>query len=72
MATEKTEKVKTEAVTPNEAPESVYTVRELADGHQAFGVPKEIVAVALRLAEKESFTFPEAKRIVDEFSKKEV
>ena len=68
MATEKLEKPSP----PKQEPESVYTARELADNHNAFGVPKEIVTVALRMAGKDSFTFPEAKKIVEVFSKKEV
>lgn len=55
-----------------ETDESVYTLHDLIDGHKAFGVPKEIVTVALRLANIETATFAEAKKIIDEFKKKEV
>lgn len=68
MATEKLEKPSVS----RQEPESVYTARELAENHNAFGVPKELVTVALRVAGKDSITFPEAKRIVEVFSKKEV
>lgn len=57
---------------PKQAAESVYSAQELAANHKAFGVPKEIMVVALRLAGKDAFTFPEAKRIVEAFSRKEV
>lgn len=68
MATEKQEKPSA----PKRAPESVYSAKELTDGYNAFGVSKEVVAVALRLDGKESYTLPEAKRIIEAFSKKEV
>lgn len=70
MANEKQEK--RSAPAPKQAPESVYSAQELAANHKAFGAPKEIVVVALRLAGKETFTFPEAKRLVEAFSRKEV
>ena len=57
---------------PKKAAESVYTAQELAAGHKAFGAPKELVTVALRLDGREVFTLPEAKRIVETFNKKEV
>ena len=60
------------APAPKQAAESVYSVRELAENHKAFGCRKEIVAVALRAAGKKAYTFPEAKRLVETFSKKEV
>lgn len=68
MANEKQEK----RPAPKQVPESVYSAQELASNHKAFGVPKELVAVALRLAGKETYTFPEAKRLVEAFSRKEV
>lgn len=60
------------APAPKQAPESVYSAQELAANHKAFGLPKELVVVALRLAGKDSASFPEAKRIVEAFSRKEV
>lgn len=54
------------------APESVYTVKELADNHKVFGTYREIVVVALRKAGKETFTFAEAKDIIEKFKNKEV
>lgn len=68
MATEKLEKPSA----PKQEPESVYSAQDLAANHKAFGVAKEIVTVALRMAGKENATFSEAKRIVEAFSKKEV
>ena len=81
MANEKAEKAE-KTVTPRPAPapahapkqvqESVYSAQDLAANYKTFGVPKEIVTVALRQAGKPVYTFPEAKRIVETFSKKEV
>lgn len=52
--------------------ESVYSVSELADNHNLFGVNREIVVVALQKAGKTAATFAEAKLIVDKFKKREV
>lgn len=52
--------------------ECVYTAAELADNCKAFGTYREIVAVALRLAGKETATLSEARQIIDRFKKKEV
>jgi len=52
--------------------ESIYTAAELAGNYKAFGTYREIVVVALRLAGKEQATFPEAKRIIENFKNKEV
>lgn len=65
-------KEKTAEVSPARKQESVYTARELADNYRAFEASKEIVIVALRLAGKETFTFSEAKKIIEKFSTKEV
>lgn len=54
------------------APESVYTVQELADNHKVFDTYREIVVVALRTAGKETATFAEAKEIIQKFKSKEV
>ena len=58
--------------TATKAPESVYTAAELIDGHKVFNVPREIVAVALKLSKVESATFAEAKSIIEKFKNKEV
>ena len=52
--------------------ESVYTAAEMADNYKLFKTSREIVIVALRLAGKESVTFPEAKSIIEKFKNKEV
>lgn len=62
-------KAKAEEQTPAEC---VYTAAELADNCKAFGTYREIVAVALRLAGKETATFLEAKKIIETFKNKEV
>lgn len=64
------EKVATERETPAEV--CVYTAADLAENHKAFNVPREIVVVALRLAGKETATYEEAKKIINEFKTKEV
>lgn len=73
MASNRKEGVTSEAASaPKSEPESVYTAQEMADNHRAFNTSKEIVAVALRLAEKETATFSEAKKIIESFRTKEV
>ena len=52
--------------------ESVYSLKDLIAGHKAFGVPREIVIVALKLKGIEQATFAEAKQIIDEFKQREV
>ena len=52
--------------------ESVYTAEELADNYKVFGTYREIVVVALRNAGKETATFAEAKKIIENFKNKEV
>lgn len=64
----KTSKAKT---TTKEA-ESVYSADYLAANHKALGASYAIVAVALKLAGKDSATLKEAQKIVDEFKNKEV
>lgn len=51
---------------------SVYTAEELAANHKAFKASKAVVAVALKIAGKETATFEEAKTIVEAFKNKEV
>lgn len=82
MAAEKNKapEVFEEAVTAEQEPkpveakpaESVYTAAELTAAYKAFNVPREIVAVALRLAGKKTATFKEAQTIVGNFKNKEV
>lgn len=50
--------------------EDVYTAEELADNHDVFHTSYEIVAIALRLAGKETATFAEARTIIDKFKTK--
>lgn len=64
-------KTKKAAKTP-EAAESVYTAKELAEGHKTFNTTYEIVAVALKIAKKEKATVKEAEKIIKEFMNKEV
>lgn len=52
--------------------ESVYTASELAANCNLFGVNRDIVVIALRKAGKASYTFAEAKAIIDNFKNKEV
>ena len=54
------------------AQESVYTINELAENHKVFETYREIVVVALRRAGKETYTFAEAKTIIEKFKNKEV
>lgn len=57
---------------PKPQQESVYSANELAQNYKVFNTSREIVAVALRLAGKETATFAEAKTIIDNFKNKEV
>jgi hypothetical protein len=66
----KTNTAETAEIAP--AQESTYTIAELADNHKVFGTFREIVVVALRGAGKESYTFAEAKTIIEKFKNKEV
>lgn len=53
--------------------ESIYSCDELAfNAKVLFGTTRDVVAAALTMAGKASATIPEAKTIVDAFSKKEV
>lgn len=54
------------------AVESVYTAEELAKNHKVFNTYREIVVVALKRAGKQTATFSEAKKIIDEFKNREV
>ncbi len=58
---------------PKTAPaESVYSATELADNHRLFGVNRDIVVVALRLAGKKTATVSEARGIIDNFKSRKV
>jgi anti-sigma regulatory factor (Ser/Thr protein kinase) len=52
--------------------ESVYAVSELAANAKIFGERPECVTAALRFAGKATCTVSEAKKIVEEFMKREV
>ena len=50
-----------------------YTAAELANAAQkVFGVPQDVVTAALRMAGVKAATIEEAKKIVQDFAKKEV
>ena len=57
---------------PAKAAESVYTAEELANNHSVFNTSREIVVVALKLANKATATFLEAKAIIDEFKNRRI
>lgn len=69
MATKKKEAETQEA---RATQESVYSAKELADGHKAFNTSRAIVVTALRIAGKKEATFEEARAIIEEFKNKEV
>jgi len=52
--------------------EGLFSIPELVSQYQIFGTSREIVSVALRLAGKDRFSFPEATKIVHQFQSKEV
>lgn len=64
-------KPKTEESVTKDA-ESVYTATELMENHSVFHVSREIVAVALKKAKKDSATFAEAKEIIDNFKSRRI
>lgn len=70
--TVKTTETKTSKSKTTKEAESVYSADYLAANHKALGASYAIVAVALKLAGKESATLKEAQKIVDEFKNKEV
>lgn len=72
MANKTTKTNTTDPVEITPAQESVYSIDELADSHKVFGTYREIVVVALRNAGKETYTFAEAKNIIEKFKNKEV
>jgi hypothetical protein len=74
MATKRNAEVEEASVqkTPQEQ-ESVYTAEQLAGAHDSvFGVRREIVVVALRIAGKKEATVTEARTIIENFKNKEV
>lgn len=72
MAKTKAAEVVQEVMVAAAPKESVYEASELIANHKAFNTSKEIVAVALRLAGKDTASFSEAKAIVDKFKNREV
>lgn len=54
------------------AAESTYTVAELVEQAKAFHVMPECVRAALLEQKEKTFTFPQAKAIVENFMKREV
>ncbi len=53
--------------------EITYSVAELAGAARArFGVLPEVVTTAMRVANKAKATLPEAKQIIEQFTKREV
>lgn len=81
MTEEKLEKVedkKTETKsqgkrTKAQVQESLYTVQEFAqNSKKLFGVQKEVVITAFKMANKTEGTPSEAKEIVDKFLRKEI
>lgn len=54
------------------SPESIYPVSELIANFHLFGANRDIVVLALRKAGKNTYTFAEAKAIIDNFKTKEV
>lgn len=54
------------------APESVYSAEELAKNYRTFNTSREIVVVALKLANKEYATLTEAKAIIEKFKNREI
>lgn len=51
---------------------SVYAAEELIKNYKVFNTSREIVAVALRLANKKEATIDEATKIINAFKNKEV
>lgn len=74
MAEEKKTAVnQTSAAPAKKTAESVYSVQELtAANEKVFGVKKECVVAALKENGKDKLTLTEAKRIVNDFLKREV
>lgn len=52
--------------------DEVYTIDELAEGHKVFGVHRDVAYTALKKANVETATEAEARKIIEEYAKKEV
>lgn len=52
--------------------ESVYSAEELIKNHSVFKVSREIVVVALKMANVEAATFAEAKAIIENFKNRRI
>lgn len=63
---------KEEATVKKYPQEQEYTAEQLTEACHIFGVRREIVVVALRLAGKKTATVTEARIIIDDFKNKEV
>lgn len=50
----------------------VYTIDELAEGSSVFGVHRDVVYTALKRANVTEATEAEAKKIIEDYTKKEV
>lgn len=67
MATKEARQAADKPTTPQ------YTAAELANAAQkVFGVPQDVATAALRMAGVKAATIEEAKKIVQDFAKKEV
>ncbi|HIS61466.1 MAG TPA: hypothetical protein IAC14_04340 [Candidatus Scybalomonas excrementigallinarum] len=80
MAEEKLEKVedkktetKSQSKRKTQTQESIYTLQEFAqNSKKLFGVQKECVMAAFKVANKKEATPSEAKEIVEKFMRKEI
>lgn len=54
------------------AADMVYTIDELAEGSSVFGVHRDVVYTALKRANVTEATEAEAKKIIENYTKKEV
>ncbi len=60
-------------IQPQPPAESQYSAKDLAGAaRKSFGVPPEVVKAALLEADKDKFTMPEARLIVQRFMRREV
>ena len=66
------EVVKEQATEAPAKVESVYSTEELVKNYSAFNASREIVAVALKQAKKESATYEEAKAIIEKFKTRRI
>lgn len=61
-------KLKRPALKLKKPAQTVYTAAQLAANYRAFHTSYAIVAAALKLAGKDSFTFDEAKKLIVNFN----